>query len=74
MQSIKNKVDEFSKSHPGCSVFLQSLIKIKEEEINKLKDYYEKEKFLNRPKKYASLMLQISKNLFFLDLNTNFSC
>ena len=40
MQSIKNKVDEFSKSHPGCSVFLQNIIEIKEEEINKLKDDY----------------------------------
>ena len=38
MQSIKNKVEEFSKVHPDCRNFLQNLIQKKDEEINKVKD------------------------------------
>ena len=42
MKSIKNKVEEFSKSHPNCRDFLQDIVKKTEEEINKEKNDYEK--------------------------------
>ena len=42
MQSFKNKVEEFSKSHPNCRDFLQDIVKEAEEEINKEKIDYEK--------------------------------
>ena len=42
MESIKNKVEEFSKSHPDCRDFLQDVVKEAEEEINKEKNDYEK--------------------------------
>ena len=42
MKSIKNKVEEFSKSHPNCRDFLQDIVKKTEEEINKEKNDHEK--------------------------------
>ena len=42
MESIKNKVEEFLKSHPSCRNFLQDIVKKAEEEINKEKNDYEK--------------------------------
>ena len=43
MQSIKNKVEEFLKSHPNCKGdFLQDIVRKAEEEINKEKIDYEK--------------------------------
>ena len=34
MESIKNKVEEFSKSHPNCRNFLQDIVRKAEEEIS----------------------------------------
>ena len=50
MQSIKNKVEEFSKSHPDCRNFLQNFIEKKEEKIIKVKDDYDKEKLFHKTK------------------------
>ena len=41
MQSIKSKVEDFSKSHPSCRNFLQDIVKKFEEEIDKEKYDYE---------------------------------
>ena len=35
MEFIKNKVEEYSKSHPNCRNFLQDIVKKAEDEINK---------------------------------------
>ena len=34
MQLVKNKVEEFSKTHPDCRNFLQSVVRKAEEETN----------------------------------------
>ena len=48
MQSIKTKVEEFSKSNPNCGSFLQNFLKKREEKINKIKDDYKKGKVLEK--------------------------
>ena len=74
MQSIKNKVEEFSKTHPGCRNFLQNFIEKKEQQYKKVKDYYDKDKIFHRAKEMCEYDVVSIKNLFFLVLNTNLSC
>ena len=50
MQTIKDKVKEFSVSHPNCTSFLQNFVQHKEEEINKGKNDYEKGTMLEKAK------------------------
>ena len=50
MESIKNKVEEFSKSHPDCKNVLQDIVKKAEEEINKEKHDYENGKMFEKAK------------------------
>ena len=50
MQSIKKRVEEFSKNHSDRRNFLQNFIEKKEEEINKVKDDYEKGKIFHKAK------------------------
>ena len=42
MESIKNKVEKFSKSQSGCKSFLQNIVRKAEEKINEEKTDYEK--------------------------------
>ena len=59
MQSIKNKVEEFSKSHPNCRNFLQDHVKKAEEEINKENIDYEKGVVFKKLKSCVNTILQI---------------
>ena len=74
MESIKNKVEEFSKSHPDCRDFLQDIVKEAEEEINKEKNDYEKGVVFEKAKELCKYDVANFKNRFFLVLSTNLSC
>ena len=50
MESIKNKVEKFSKSHPCCRSFLQNIVRKAEEEINEEKNNHEKETVFEKAK------------------------
>ena len=73
MESIKRKIEEFLKSHPDCRNFLQDIVKKVEKEVDKEIDDYEMKMCLKKRKSYINMILRISKNLFFLALNTKLS-
>ena len=74
MESIKNKVEEFSKSHPNCSNFLQDIVRKAEEDINNERNDYEKDVVFENAKKLCEYDVSNFKKPVFLVLNTNFSC
>ena len=61
MESIKNKVEEFSTSHPNCRVFLQDIVKKTEEEINKEKHDFEKGVVFEKAKELCEYDVEIFK-------------
>ena len=62
VESIKNKVEEFLKSHPDCRDFLQDIIKEAEEEINKEKNDYEKGVVFEKAKDFCACDVSNFKN------------
>ena len=48
--SIKNKVQEFLKTHPNCKSFIQNIVREADEKIKKEKDDYEKQKAFEKAK------------------------
>ena len=72
MDSIKIKVEEFLKSHLTLKSFLQDIVNKWNDILNKEEVDYKEGKVFEEAKNYVNMMLQLSKNLFFHVLNTNF--